>query len=279
MMDTIAGNYAWHGDVRIAFEVEGTGDPLVLLCGFSQSRDVWREAGFVDAFIRNGRKLVLVDPRGHGQSDKPHEPAAYEPELEAGDVLAILDDLAITKADILGYSRGGVTAMELASRHPERCGLLVVGGAHPYDQDLSLYRQAIAEGLEAWVSIIEEHVGTLPESARAMFMANDVEALRAAVALDRPDRSEALSRSGVPMLLYSGTKDPVCAAARSYAAAEGVPFLDLPGMNHMQAFFAVEQVVSAIAAAKKAQGFEPEPGDELSPIPDLVGEPHPRSFM
>ena len=237
--------FARSDGVRIAYEEEGRGEPLVLLPGFTQSRRVWREAGFVDAFLRAGRRVILVDPRGHGESDKPHDPAAYEPQRRAADVIAVLDALSIPRADLLGYSMGGAIAIAVAIDFPERCGAVILGGAHRCAQDMGFYREAVADGLDRWVGVIEAHVGPLPEEARAMLLANDVEALRAVVADGRPDRSRELAASGVPVLLYAGSEDPAHERARDFAAESGCRCLTLPGPNHMQAFFAVEQVVLA----------------------------------
>ncbi|MET0707731.1 MAG: alpha/beta fold hydrolase [Tardiphaga sp.] len=56
-------------------------------------------------------RLILLDSRGHGESDKPHDPAAYDLGLRALDVLAVLDDLSIRKSDYFGYSLGGECAL------------------------------------------------------------------------------------------------------------------------------------------------------------------------
>jgi pimeloyl-ACP methyl ester carboxylesterase len=69
-------SYADSRGIRIHYRVEGEGPPLVLQHGFTQSIDDWYEFGYVDALKRDYR-LILVDARGHGQSDKPHDPNAY----------------------------------------------------------------------------------------------------------------------------------------------------------------------------------------------------------
>ena len=81
--------------VPVAYTVLGTGSPLVLLHGFSETGESWREAGYVDRFLSNGRRVVLIDCRGHGASGKPHDAAAYSGDKRARDVLAVLDALGI----------------------------------------------------------------------------------------------------------------------------------------------------------------------------------------
>lgn len=240
-------SYAVHNGVRIAYEVSGEGEPLVLIPGISQSRGAWEAAGFVEAFVRSGRKVITVDPRGHGDSDKPHDPAAYEANLVADDIISVLDALRIEKADLLGYSRGGWIAMSTAIRYPRRVRLVVAGGAHPYAEDLAPFRRAFSGELEQWVALIERRVGALPENARAMFLANDVHALRAAVAADRADVSRALVNSGVSLLLYAGSEDPRAPLALRFAqSTPRAEYLEIPGQDHFQAFFNPDRVAEAV---------------------------------
>jgi pimeloyl-ACP methyl ester carboxylesterase len=221
--------------VRIAYEVEGRGEPVILLHGFSQSRQAWREAGFVDVLLPAGRQVILVDLRGHGESDKPHDPDAYDLTEQTADVVLVLDALSLRQASFLGYSMGGAVAMGMALHFTGRCRGAVIGGAHPYPQDRAFYRDGLAAGLQGWLRIIEDHVGPLPESARAMIRGNDVEALRAA-AHDRAGVSRELIASRTPLMFYAGTDDPVHELARAFAARADCGFLSLPGLNHMQAF-------------------------------------------
>jgi pimeloyl-ACP methyl ester carboxylesterase len=119
-----------HG-IRIAYEVEGRGEPVILLHGFSQSRQAWREAGFVDALLRAGRQVVLVDLRGHGESDKPHGPDAYDLTEQTADVVLVFDVLSLRRASFLGYSMGGAVAMAMALHFAGRCRGAVIGGLIP----------------------------------------------------------------------------------------------------------------------------------------------------
>jgi len=69
--------YVDNNGIRIHYQVEGEGPPLVLQHGFTSSMRRWYLHGYVDA-MKSAYQLVLVDARGHGQSDKPHDPAAYD---------------------------------------------------------------------------------------------------------------------------------------------------------------------------------------------------------
>jgi len=82
--------------------------------GFSESFEDWYEYGYVDA-LKNNFRLILVDARGHGGSDKPHDPAAYALEYRVSDVVVVLDALRIEKAHYWGYSMGGWIGFGMAN--------------------------------------------------------------------------------------------------------------------------------------------------------------------
>ena len=97
--------YAINQGVRIHCRVEGEGAPLVLQHGFSWSMKSWVRPGYVAA-LRPHHRLILVDARGHGDSDKPHDASAYELSLRVGDIIAVRDALDVRAADFWGYSMG-----------------------------------------------------------------------------------------------------------------------------------------------------------------------------
>src|SRR5215831_14546262 len=147
--------YIDNDGVRIHYQVEGEGPPLVLQHGFSESVVDWYEAGYVDA-LRSDYRLVLIDARGHGASDKPHDPDAYELERRVADVVAVLDGLAIEKAVFWGYSMGGWIGFGAAKYARQRIRALVIGGQHPYARSMEplrlIIRRGLAEGSETFVA-------------------------------------------------------------------------------------------------------------------------------
>src|SRR6188474_1334931 len=112
--------------IAIAYEDLGRGEPLVLLHGVTESSESWHEAGYVDRLLRRGRRLILIDCRGHGRSGKPHEPAAYSGRRRAADVVAVLDRAGVQHAALMGHSMGGVVALAVALHHPDRVSSVVV---------------------------------------------------------------------------------------------------------------------------------------------------------
>jgi pimeloyl-ACP methyl ester carboxylesterase len=231
---------------RIAYEVVGDGAPLVLLHGFTESHEIWREVGYVEGLQRSGRRLILIDCRGHGGSGKPHEPREYSALNCADDVVAVLDRLHIARTDVFGHSMGGAIGFALAALHPTRVRGLIVIGAHPLAQDMSSYRNAIDSGMARWIQILEHEAGPLSEAARRRQFANDVSALRACVAKDRPDRSAFLASSRASILAIAGALDPLRPLIERFANEHGAEYVELDNLGHVAAFLAVDKVLARV---------------------------------
>src|ERR1700742_2570354 len=91
--------------VKIHYIVEGQGEPVVLIHGYAASIATnWGAPGIVKKLSEN-YQVIALDKRGHGQSDKPHDAAAYGPVMFE-DVLRLMDHLKLKKAHIVGYSMG-----------------------------------------------------------------------------------------------------------------------------------------------------------------------------
>jgi len=228
--------YAENKGIRIYYQVEGWGPPLVLVHGFTDNLEGWREYGYVEE-LKNEHRVVLLDSRGHGASDKPHDPQAYSLEQRTTDVLTVLDDLGIDEAHYFGYSLGGWVGLGLAKYAPKRIRTMIIGGAQPYGQSMQLYRQALAGGIEGWLAVVEKMLGS-PASAetKERFLSNDIRALLASVANDRPDISRILPTTTMPCLLYAGEADPLCPLIeRCGSELPDATFFSLHGLNHIQA--------------------------------------------
>ena len=117
--------------VTIAYDDTGPpgAAPLLLIHGFSSNRqEAWKRTGWYAAVAQRGQRLIALDLRGHGESDKPHDPAAYGRETLVGDIVALLDHLGVEWANVFGYSMGARLALKLAMTEPERVGYLILGG-------------------------------------------------------------------------------------------------------------------------------------------------------
>jgi len=200
--------YAVNGKTRIYYEVvDGDGPTLVLHHGLSASGTSWHEFGYVEP-LRQDYRLVLIDARGHGRSDKPHDPESYTAPQLTGDVLAVLDAVDVERAHYFGFSLGARIGFDLAGRAPDRLRSCILGALHPYAVDVEPFRQIFAQGLEAWLQYLEQDAGPLPFMFVERILQNDIEALRALVAKDLPDNSDVLPTMTMPCRLYVGDADP-----------------------------------------------------------------------
>lgn len=112
---------------KIAYFVQGKGEPVVLIHGWLSSSSVnWTLPG-TTAILAKDYKVVALDVRGHGMSDKPAAEEAYGPQL-VEDVVRLMDHLKIEKAHIVGYSMGGIIAGNFIARHPNRVLSGTLGG-------------------------------------------------------------------------------------------------------------------------------------------------------
>jgi pimeloyl-ACP methyl ester carboxylesterase len=114
--------------IRLQYETRGTGDPVVLLHGFTSLNSSWERNGLVCTLVDNGFRAISPDARSHGSSDPVFDPAMCTPDMLAADVMELLDHLGIDSASLVGFSMGGGTALRIALDAPERVKRLVVGG-------------------------------------------------------------------------------------------------------------------------------------------------------
>jgi len=134
--------------VRIHYTIEGKGEPVLLIHGFSvNSQFQWGIPGIVKALAKDYR-VICLDCRGHGRSAKPHDPANYGMEM-GEDAVRLLDHLGIRTAHLVGYSMGGFITLKLLALHPERFVTATVGGAGASGQIEPGFLDELAESLDA----------------------------------------------------------------------------------------------------------------------------------
>lgn len=232
--------YAINQGVRIHFKVEGEGPPLVVHHGFNGSLEESYDVGLVQA-LRDKHQFILIDARGHGASDKPHDPEEYTLELMAADVIAVQDALSVSKAHFMGYSMGGWVGFGIAKYTPERLLSLIIGGAEPYEETLDWqdpFLEVLSKGMEAYIAFMEEMFGeNMTPKLKARLRTNDIEALIAYLSLKETyDLEGILPTIALPCLLVAGENDPVYDGAKK--CSEIIPnatFVSLPGLDHVEA--------------------------------------------
>lgn len=238
--------YAINQGVRVHYRVEGDGPPLLLQHGFTWNLESWSRHGYVEA-LRSQYRVILVDSRGHGASDKPHDSAAYALSLRVGDVVAVLDALDVPTAHFWGYSMGGWIGFGLAKYAPERIRGLIVGGAHPYERRLAPSARLDGSDPKAFVETLLGRLGvdfaTLPAEKQAEFFDNDFLALAAAQG-DRPSMEDILPTMGMPCFLYSGEADGVLPdLQKCVKLMPNAAFVSFPSLNHPEAFYRADVVL------------------------------------
>jgi pimeloyl-ACP methyl ester carboxylesterase len=230
--------YVTNQGVHIYYEVVGEGPPLVLLHGGLSNLKSWYETAYLKT-LRNDYRLVLIDIRGHGASDKPHDSSAYEMELLVKDFTAVLDDLNIDKAHYFGYSLSGRLGFGAAKYAPERFCSFIIGGAHPYvldqnelEADLRLFRK----GISSMIASMEEASGSrMTPDRRSSLMANDSEAIVALFSAShwRTSLEDALPNMTMPCLIFAAEADPLYPGAKKCAESlSNARFISLPGVSH-----------------------------------------------
>jgi len=236
--------YVTNAGVRLYYQTEGAGPALFMLHGFTDSLDTWYELGYVEDLKRDYR-LILLDARAHGRSDKPHDSGAYSWALMASDVVAVMDAEAMPTAHFLGYSMGGRIGFALAQHSPERFPSLLLGGASPYTPDPSFVQPRV----ERLRQLGPQWGRPLSAALEARLRANDIEALVAA--LEGTNKHAGMDdvppTMQMPCLLFVGEDDPNFAEAKACSAEmPNATLVTFPGLNHTDTFFARELVIAEV---------------------------------
>ncbi len=224
--------------VRIAFLDEGAGAPILLIHGFASSmRFNWIDPGWVGLLTRNGFRVIAFDNRGHGESQKLHDEAAYGAPLMAEDARRLLDHLGIEQADVMGYSMGARITAFLALAHPARVRSAMFGGLGGNMLRPMQGTDKIAQALEA--ASIDDVTDANARTFRAFAdrTGSDRKALAACIRSARePLTAEMVARLTCPVLVATGTEDVVGGSAEELAAViPGAEALPIPRRDHMLA--------------------------------------------
>ena len=223
---------------RIAYDTKGEGRPVVLIHGFASSREQnWGSPGWIDRLALAGFRAVSFDCRGHGKSDKPHDPAAYGEHM-IDDILAVMDAAGAPVADLMGYSMGSMLTIRFLMEYPQRVRRAVLGGlGETYFKENPAWRSMIAEAMET------EDIGAIENRAARRFRifgaqkGKDRLALAACMRSPRHRYAPAdLKDSKRPVLVVCGETDDLTGSPfpLAEAFADGRAVI-LPGKDHMTA--------------------------------------------
>ncbi len=241
--------------VEIAFLDEGTGEPMLLIHGFASNATVnWVDTGWVRHLVREGRRVIAMDCRGHGASAKLYDPARYSAPIMAEDARRLLDHLGIANADVMGYSMGARISAFLALAHPTRVRSLVFGGLGGNMVRPMAGTGPIAAALEApsMDAVTNQTARTFRAFAEAT--KSDLKALAACIRSARdPLTAAALAALTCPVLVAVGDQDVIGGTADALAALiPGAEAHVIVGRDHMKAVGdrSYKEAVSAFLAKR-----------------------------
>ena len=211
---------------------------VVLLHGFSSNRNEnWRRVGWLGAFERRRMRAVALDFRGHGESDKPHDPAAYKSDMLIADVIAATDALDIPAATLMGYSMGARLALAAALARPDRFDRLILGGVGGRMFEPPPAGNPMADAMDA--ANVDAISDPLLKSFRQF--ADEQGEDRAALAAFARARGGgfdkvALSQLRMPTLVVAGARDSLAGSPEDLAdCIPGARAVTLPACDHFSA--------------------------------------------
>ncbi len=232
---------------------------VVLVHGFATNRaENWRRLGWLGALERKGYRAVALDLRGHGESDKPHDPDAYRRDQMAADVVGLIDHLELGRVDLLGYSMGAHLSLAVALDAPSRINNLIlggVGGRMLTGAPISETTMTMAEAL----TIEDPSVITDPTlRGFRQFAENQGEDRLALAACSQgrggPARTDDLWGLAVPTLVVAGSRDDLAGDPQALAdAIPGANAVTLPACDH---FSAIPHALFKAAVFDFLEGWE-----------------------
>lgn len=224
--------------VRIAYvdhPCEGANTPIVLVHGFASTHAVnWGNTNWVRTLGHAGFRVIALDNRGHGQSEKLYDPEAYSSDEMARDILNLLDHLDIARADVMGYSMGARITAHLALLAPDRVRSALLGGLGIHLIEGVGLPLGIGDAMEA------PSLAHLTDPTQSMFRAfaeqnkQDLKALAACIRGSRQTLTRAqVAGISIPVLVSVGTKDAIAGDPHALAALipKGEAF-DIEGRDH-----------------------------------------------
>lgn len=147
--------------VKIRYIVVGKGEPVILVHGFAGNLGMWDP--LIDD-LANDYEVIAFDCRGHGKSDKPHDPGQYGIEM-VNDIVRLMDHLQIKKAHIMGYSMGGFIVMKMLVEHPDRFLTAVIGGSKGLNPEDLKEQASLTKYLQSGMSFSEAVIAAAPPDA------------------------------------------------------------------------------------------------------------------
>jgi pimeloyl-ACP methyl ester carboxylesterase len=237
--------------VRLHYEIEGEGPPLLFHLGAGCDSDLWRAAGYVEPLAKK-YACILFDHRGHGKSDRPREVAANHIDRFVDDVGAVLDHLGFDSTHFWGWSNGLLVGCAAAERFPQRIRSLILGGSVGRPVSAAALRESAESRIEhlregGWDWLINgfvEEEGACPEWMSDRIRATDLEQmiLWQRARLDWPQTPwDMVVNTPTPTLILVGDlEDPEHLMTEAAALMKDATEVRFEGLGHIKAFLASE---------------------------------------
>ncbi|MCZ2328276.1 alpha/beta fold hydrolase [Bartonella sp. F02] len=225
-------------DLQLAYREEGKGEPILLIHGFgSSSRVNWYATGWFRTLTESGYRVIALDNRGHGDSDKSYDSSFYTPQAMASDAVKLLQHLKLSKAHVMGYSMGARISAFMALLYPTYVHSVIFGG-------LGI---GMVTGAGDWKPVAEallaENTSTITNPRGLMFRKfadqtkSDKRALAACVVTSKQELTPSeVHKIKQPALVAVGSLDDIGGEAEPLAAL--LPHgevLHIPNRDHMLA--------------------------------------------
>ena len=235
--------------VRLHFTVEGDGPTVLLHTGGAGDGTMWQLAGYTS--VLHGTRQILLDHRGHGQSDRPQTLSSHRIEEYVADAIAVLDAVQAERAILIGYSAGALVSYYTAATHPERCAAVVgIGGvALPGERrDYDVWAPLIDDVRERGTRANIEHIASNEDEPCPTWLlehlaSTDAEmlALLMEASLNAPSPWDWFPKITAPTFIICGEHedDQGETALAASTVRDGEAAL-LPGFGHLQAFWHAE---------------------------------------
>jgi pimeloyl-ACP methyl ester carboxylesterase len=226
--------------VSIAYDDTGPAEaaPLLLIHGFSSNRqEAWKRTGWYAALAQRGQRVVALDLRGHGESGKPHDPAAYSREALLGDLTGLMDHLGVEWANVFGYSMGAHLALAMAIHERERVGYLILGGVGGKMFDPPVPGHPMAQAMEAASpgDITDPMLGSFRQFADEQGEDRLALAAFSRARTGSPSREE-IAAVSAPTLVAAGARDELAGDPQALSdAIGGAKAVSLMGCDHFNA--------------------------------------------
>ena len=224
-------------DVELVYHELGEGRPVVLLHGFlAGSRELWVRSGIAERLAADGRRVLMPDFRGHGDSASPHDAAAYPRDVLATDTRAVLDHLALEDYDLVGYSLGGRIAARLLALGAATPRRAVIGGT---GLEPIVHASLRGDGHRRFLKSFGTFAPGSPEAQNEAYAASiGADPVALLHVLDRfaDTPIEALNRITVPTLVLGGDDDAGRGSFSELAAAIPGGQLRMIRGDHLSAF-------------------------------------------